>query len=94
LSAFYGQPPVHLIRQTLSAFSTQLDFLYELVKIHYFVGVRVEVSLGTVVDVKNSVTKKNGHTSTFLICNFILSGDVMKRVTLNIRSVKAGPPPG
>jgi hypothetical protein len=25
-------------------FSTQLDFLYELVKIHYFVGVRVEVS--------------------------------------------------
>jgi hypothetical protein len=36
---------IHLIRQTLSAFSTQLDFLYELVKIHYFVGVRVEVSL-------------------------------------------------
>jgi hypothetical protein len=28
----------------LSVFSTQLDFLYELVNIHYFVGVRVEVS--------------------------------------------------
>jgi hypothetical protein len=45
------------------------------------------------VDVKNSVTK-NGRTSTFLICDFILSGDVTKRATLNIRSVKAGPPPG
>jgi hypothetical protein len=49
--------------------------------------------LGTAVDVKNSVTK-NGRTSTFLICDFILSGDVTKRATLNIRSVKAGPPPG
>jgi hypothetical protein len=59
-------------------------------------GSRMKLKMlpGTVVEVHNSVTKQNGRTSTFLTCDFILCGDVTKRSTLNIRSVKAGPPPG
>jgi hypothetical protein len=35
---------------------TQLDFLYELVKIHYFVGLRVEVS-----PLNDPIPHKMGH---------------------------------
>jgi hypothetical protein len=46
---------------------------------------------GTVVNVASSVTKRS-RTSTYVTCDFILNQDATKRKTLNIRSIKAGPP--
>jgi hypothetical protein len=45
--------------------------------------------LGTVVHVASSVLP-SGRTSTNVTCDFILAGDVTKRATLNIRSIKEG----
>ncbi len=45
--------------------------------------------LGTVVHVASAVLP-SGRTSTNVTCDFILAGDVTKRATLNIRSIKEG----
>jgi hypothetical protein len=45
--------------------------------------------LGTVVHVASAVLP-SGRTSTNVTCDFILAGDVTKRQTLNIRSIKEG----
>jgi hypothetical protein len=45
--------------------------------------------LGTVVGTTSTATS-SGRTSTSVLCDFILAGDVTKRAELNIRSVRSG----
>jgi hypothetical protein len=49
--------------------------------------------LGTVVEVTNVVNPTSHRTSTFVTADYDLGGGTMKQTKLNIRSVKAAPPP-